>query len=261
MSAASAISPWDWSQHPWPTGSLAQTYHLVEDGIDVTISVSTTTLENPIPPTLPTFASWDGLSPLATCTPVLSPNLDGAGSPSNRFGTNLDLGIVYDPAASRDQSVLIDIKFTQLNSGPNGPAVAIPNFKFEISDVDWSAGGVECIRHTSQGFRRDQVVITAMNHGVEVTDFSLSPSPANTSPTFLIEPYNVATAIVGSESNTDEKGTVVVNFSSTPVTDVTIIYNEAGYDLNTNNDPGYRGIGILGGMTSLPVELMDFSIE
>lgn len=263
-SAASAMSPWDWSQHPWPTGSPTQTYHLPADGIDLTIKVSTSPLDLPIPPTLPTFESWDGLSPFATCTSVISPNLDGAGQTSNRFGGNLDLGIVFDPAASRNQSVWIDLKFTRLNSGPQGEPMAIPNFRFEISDIDWDAGGVDCIHHSGQGFRVDQVVITAMDnrpgHGTPVTDLSLTLPAANLAPTFVIS-GNMATATEGLQSNNDANGTVIVAFGPTPVSDVLITYNEAGFNATTNHDPGYRGIGILGGSTSLPVELMEFTVE
>ena len=268
-SGASAMTTLDWSTLPWSPGDRVHTYSLPADGVDLTIRVSVSPLAPPTPPVPPTFESWDGLSAFEDCDTVVSPNKDGSGDPSNRFGTNRDLGIVYDPAASRDQSVYIDLKFTEIGTGENGPLKPVATFKFEISDIDWSPGGVDCLHNLGQGFRRDQVVITATHGGAPVTGFSLSAlNPGN--PTFTINSAaRSATAIVGRESSEmvggvrslDDDGTLVVDFGSTFVTDVRITYNEAGYDLNTNNNPGYRGIGILGGTTSLPVELMEFTVE
>src|SRR6185436_2069440 len=226
-------------------GDTVHTYSLPTDGVDLTIRVTTTPLAPPPPPTPPTFESWDGLSTLAECHTVFSPNKDGAGDPSNRFGTTRDLGIVFDPTASRDQSVLIDLTFTNLGTGANGPAKPVATFKFEISDIDYSPGGVDCFQNLGQGFRRDQVVITANNGATPVTAFSLAPLlPANPAQTFVIDSANSATAILGQQSSAttlDDNGTLVVDFGSSFVTGVRITYNEAGYNLNTNNNPGYRG--------------------
>lgn len=267
---ASAMSTMDWSLLPWAPGDRVHTYSLPADGVDLTIRISTTV---PGPgPGIGTFASWDGISVPTSCVSVVAPNKDGTSAPgthpTDRFGTHLDLGIVFDPAANSDQSVLIDLKFTDLGSGENGPAKAVATFKFEISDIDWSRGGNDCFQPEIQGWRKDQVVITGNDGANPVTAFTLTPLVAGADRTFDIGPSNVATAkgsaTGGSESNTDDNGTLVVDFGPTFVTDVRITYNEAGFSNSgavPNNNPGYRGIGILGGTTSLPVELMEFTIE
>ncbi len=265
-SGASAMSTLDWSTLPWSPGDMVHTYSFPADGVDLTIRVSTSPLGQPPPTIAPTFESWDGLSPFEECNPVVSPNKDGAGDPSNRFGTQRDLGIVFDPTASRDQTVWIDLRFTELGTGENGPRKPVATFKFQVSDIDYSPGGVDCFQQLGQGFRRDQVVISATNGANPVTAFDLSALIANNpAGTFTIDQTTKsATAIFGQQSSVnslDDNGTLVVDFGPTFVTDVRISYNEAGYDLNTNNNPGYRGIGILGGTTSLPVTLTDFSVE
>ncbi len=274
-SPAAAMTQLDWSNEVlfrWDAGELVRTYSLEADNVDLTISISAS---SPNPGMgQGSFASWDGLSasPPGACVSVVSPNKDGAPAPSlyrtDRFGTGLDLGVVFDPAANSDQAVLINLKFTELHSGATGRAKAVATFKFEISDIDWSHGGNDCFQLAIQGWRRDQVVITA-NHGatsVPVSAFTLSPKVG--SPTFAIGPPNTATAIgnatSGAESNADDNGTLIVSFGATFVTEVQISYNEAGFSNSgviPNNNPGYRGIGILGGNTTLPVELMEFTIE
>ncbi len=285
-SAASATSLLDWSTVSWDPGDMTRTYTLIQDDVDVTITVSTT----PSAPGLPagTFLTYSGIGPAqpTPCNTVASPNKDGAPAPgtypSDRFGTKLDLGIAFDPAANNNQSVLIRLKFTNAGSGPTGPPKPVGTLKFEISDIDWSQAGTDCVTGlATEAWRADQVVITAENTGTPVTAFTLIPLDSVLK-TFTINPYNVATAngnrFGGSPSGTpsvgNDLGTVVVDFGASLVTDVLISYNEsafgqlcdpsapqgcAGTPL-VNVDPGYRGIGLFG-LTTFPVELMDFTIE
>ncbi len=70
------------------------------------------------------LTNYDGVSLSPPCG-LATPNKDGAPSPatypSNRFGTKLDLGVVFDPGANSNQSVLIAIKFTNGGTGAGGP--------------------------------------------------------------------------------------------------------------------------------------------
>ncbi len=255
-SAASAVSMLDWNMAPiWNPGDLVHTYSFPTDSVDVTIRVSATGSGTG------TFTSWNGFPPETfPCTSLMTPYRDGSPAPStypsHRFGTKLDLGVVFDPGASNNRSVLIRINFTNLGTGELGPAKAVSTLKFEISDIDWSGNGTDCVTGLAQGFRQDQVVITANSGAVNPALTAAAPGTA----TFTISPANTATAILNQASNTDDNGTVMVNFGASMVTDVLITYNEAAYNLNTNNNPGYRGIGLLG-LTMFPVELMEFSIE
>lgn len=268
-SAASAVTLLDWSAVTWNPGDLTRTYTFgPPENVDVTITVSTTAAG---PGPAGTFTNYDGVSITPPCG-LATPNKDGAPSPatypSDRFGTKLDLGVVFDPGANSNQSVLIAIKFTDAGSGAGGPLKPVATFKFEISDIDWSGGGNDCFQPVIQGWRRDQVVITAANSATPVTAFTLTPLVATSPPrTFLISPFNTATAVgdasSGLQSNTDDNGSLVVDFGSSLVTDVLITYNEAAFNdvgpvFNTN--PGFRGIAILG-VAMFPVGLTEFTIE
>lgn len=251
--AASAMSMLDWSAVTWNPGDLVHTYSFPADGVDVTIRISATGSGTG------TFSAWNGFPPETfPCTALATPYKDGSPAPmtypSDRFGTKLDLGVVFDPGASNNRSVLVQIKFTNLGTGEAGPAKAVSTLKFEISDIDWSGNGTDCVTGLAQGFRQDQVVITANSGTVNPALMAASGTP-----TFSIS-GNTATATLNLASNTDDNGTLQVNFGASMVTDVLITYNEAAYNLNTNNNPGYRGIGILG-LTMFPVELTDFTVE
>lgn len=267
--AAFAVTLLDWSTVTWNPGDLTRTYTFgPPENVDVTITVSTTA---PGPGPAGTFTNYDGVSITPPCS-LATPNKDGTPSPgtypSNRFGTKLDLGVVFDPGANSNQSVLIAIKFTDVGTGAGGPLKPVATFKFEISDIDWSGGGNDCFQPVIQGWRRDQVVITAANNATPVTAFTLTPLVATSPPaTFIISPFNTATAVgdmnTGLQSNGDDNGSLVVDFGASSVTDVLITYNEAAFK-NTepmiNANPGFRGIAILG-LAMLPVGLTDFSIE
>jgi hypothetical protein len=286
-SAASATSMLDWSTITWNPGDLVHTYTLMPDNVDITISISSAAMG--------TFTTWNGTNG-PTCT-VATPGKDGPPGPptysTNFFGPLLDLGVIYDPNPGGGAApVLIDIKFTNGGSGAGGPLHPVATLKFEISDIDWSSPGCysttggcgvgSCTGAGLQGWRRDQVVVTADNNGTPVTapgGFTITPKVAQPTSSVTVGPANTATADGTSESigeatsSGSDNGSVVVAFGPSFVTHVLLTYNETAFGQpctvavsgpgcvgGANTDPGFRGIGILA-MTMEPVTLTDFAIE
>jgi hypothetical protein len=275
-SAASAMSMLDWSTVTWNPGDLVHTYTLLPDNVDITISISSAAAGS--------FTTWNGTGG-PTCT-VATPGKDGTGQSTNFFGTLLDLGVIYDPnpGAAGSPPVLIDIKFTNGGSGAGGPLHPVATLKFEISDIDWSApGSYTGVCNTGmQGWRRDQIVVTADNNGSPVTapgGFTITPKVAQPTASVTVSPANTATADGTSEISGEatapgsDNGSVVVAFGPSFVTHVLLTYNESAFGQpctvpvggtscvgGLNNDPGFRGIGLLA-MTMEPVTLTNFAIE
>ncbi|MEM7351133.1 MAG: hypothetical protein AAF657_10030 [Acidobacteriota bacterium] len=215
---ASAQATLDWSMVTWDDGDLSNSY-ILGNGVEISITVSTTAL-----------GTFINATPL-----VETPYIDGVGHTQNLFGTELDLGVIFNPFPMQGMSpVLIDIGFSE----------AVTDLIFDISDIDYSVGG------GGEDDRLDQVVVTS-NAG----DPTLTPLMAG-SATFTVA-GNTATAISGQSADPlTDNGTVRVTFPD-GVTDVTITYNEA----SGNNNPAGRGIGLLAMFTETPVDLQSFSIE
>ena len=209
-----ALSTLDWSDPGvvWNDGDLNNTYTIGD--VDVTIDISTTAQG------FWQFQYNDGL---------LTPYEDGPTGSADQFGSQHDLGIIFNPFSGQGQSpVLIDLKFTEAGSGAAGPAKAVTDLSFEISDIDFSIGFPE-------DDRIDQVVISS-----DAGDPTLT---AKTDPAIFTINGNTATGIYGLNTQAPlDNGTVIVDFGSLSVADVLIIYNE----VSGNNDPLGRGIGVFG---------------
>jgi hypothetical protein len=278
-SAAFAATPLDWSAVNWNPGDLKHTYTLGD--ADITIEISSQATGS--------FTVWNQTNggPTGSTCLVASPGKDGPGQSTDFFGSQLDLGVIFEPEPpSGDMPVLIKIKFTNAGSGEFGPQKAVDSLKFEISDIDWAGGGpytAPCNGLGSQGWRRDKVVISADDHGAAVTGFTIMPKVSQPSSTVLVIAPDTAIAEGSTQNDAvfpapsfasapgSDNGTVMVDFGSSAVTNVLLVYSEAafgqpcslvgpgcsgGIDVN----PGFRGIGILG-VTMRPVTLMEFTIE
>ncbi len=285
--AASAVGTMlDWTGVTWNPGDLKRTYTLGD--ADVTIEVSSLATG--------TFTTWNGTTGTgSTVTPcgagpagccVATPGKDGTGQSTNFFGTQLDLGVIFEPGsgdAGNLQPVLIKLKFTNAGSGEFGPLKPVDTLNFEISDIDWAGGGpysAPCTTLGSQGWRRDRVVVTADNNGSPVTAFTITPKTAQPASAVIVSPANTVTAEGTADNGAgigtavtvgSDNGSVVVAFGASLVTDVLLTYSESAYGLacttvapgcvgGVNVDPGFRGIGVLG-LTMRPVGLMEFTIE
>ncbi|MBO9199949.1 MULTISPECIES: T9SS type A sorting domain-containing protein [Niastella] len=133
----------------------------------------------------------------------------------------------------------------------------VANVKFNIADIDKSG--------TNSATYIDQVTITGSKNNTAVTNPTLSKL-VTTSTIFTIA-GNTATANptngVGGSSNsslTDQSGTVVVNFGTTQLDQVTIHYQN---NSNADNDPTQQFI-LIGGVafqpaSTLPLTLTSFN--
>jgi len=210
-----ALSTLDWSDPGivWNDGDLANTYTIGD--VDVTINIFTNGI-----------GAWQTPAfPL-----LIAPYEDGVGGSADLFGSQLDLGVIFNPFPGYGQSpVLIDLKFTEAGSGVSGAARSVNNLSFEVSDIDYSSGDY------LDDFRIDQVVISS-----DVGDPYLTAKTA--SPVFTIND-NTATGIYGLASQSPlDTGTVIVDFGVNLPTEVLITYNEVSETYN----PAGRGIGVFG---------------
>lgn len=219
----------DWSQVVWNDGNFTNNYDIATSGsqtVNVSISISTSAEG--------TFNDYG----------VVTPYKDGPGASGHWFDTGLDLGVIFNPVAGQGTSpVYVNVIFDQ----------EVTCLEFDISDIDISGSN-----------RADEIRVTG-NNGSVIPAISL----VSTNPTVTIS-NNRASAIGdnsgannnGSADPGTDNGNVRVNFGTTPITSIRIIYSE----ISGVNDPAGRGIGLFGTFafcppTLLPVKLRDYTTK
>jgi hypothetical protein len=237
----------NWANVQWSQGSTNQTITL-SNGVRARVTIVRD------PGTVGIFVSSGGGTPN-------SPLEDCQGCDSNAFGSAHDLAVVFDPNRTQPipNIVVSPITITMSFSQP------LMNLKFEISDIDFSAG---VLPPELTNYRRDQVEVTSNAGNPKLTSktagtptFTIDGNKAIGNCTVNPEPdcnpaSDTTAAVPQADNNQDpDSGTVIVDFGGIAVTTVIITYKEAGQA----GEPAGRGIGVFGELT--PVELMSFTVD